>query len=619
MAQKNRANMLTDIVSNIYNNLINFITGQNAQDRFVNLLDSSPNILSDASQANGYVSTDANNEILSVYYNQNDNRTTIISMQAIGLLYPHKFYQINDADSNTRLLQVCAQDAFVLQSFAIDMTTGEIGTYDITTDVFTPIVGSGNASITPILAAALATLESTTSLSLTTIYIVTDAPLPIYIVADDTGQLAKTGSIVSANYSGVVHYDLATNTFLNGTIYDGDGNTWNGCLPSDTTLGAGCVRNTFGQSISGVVLGTNAIDNNFGSKTSGFVFGNSLQYVTVEAGLSGADYSTLPAYSFLYSNAYPATIFRIGGINYHRYYDVANDRIVITDLATPANVTYIGGGGGDVVGPASAVSNNITLFDGTTGKLIKDGGVALSALVPYTGATADVDLDNNGLDAKFVKIKGTAGNGHLNLKHQSSGATAGGSESVLYADNSGNPAWKNDGNALQSILTNSNITQVITNGVTDKAPSEDAVFDALALKTNTQTLTCIGLVIVTVNDATNYHIGTIAATPAGIDARRAFKPTANCTVTAASLSLEQVINGSNETVSIYLRNVTDATETLIGTFTSDFGASTTLKTLFSGLSISLVTTKDYTIRFTTPTWATNPSQWIPAVTLQMTL
>jgi hypothetical protein len=136
---------------------------------------------------------------------------------------------------------------------------------------------------------------------------------------------------------------------------------------------------------------------------------------------------------------------------------------------------------------------------------------------------------------------------------------------------------------------------------------------------NTQTLTCIGLVIATVNDATNYHIGSIAGTPAGTDARRAFKPTANCTVTAASLTLEQVINGSNETVSIYLRNVTDATETLIGTFTSDFGASTTLKTLFSGLSISLVTTKDYTIRITTPTWGTNPTQWIPAVTLQMTL
>ena len=34
------------------------------------------------------------------------------------------------------------------------------------------------------------------------------------------------------------------------------------------------------------------------------------------------------------------------------------------------------------------------------------------------------------------------------------------------------------------ILTSANITQTITNGVTDKAPSEDAVYDALALKSN---------------------------------------------------------------------------------------------------------------------------------------
>ncbi len=75
----------------------------------------------------------------------------------------------------------------------------------------------------------------------------------------------------------------------------------------------------------------------------------------------------------------------------------------------------------------------------------------ISGLVPYTGATADVDLDTFGLDAKFIKIKGTGGNGHLNLKHQSSGATAGGGESVMYADSSGNPKWKNDGNAVQEI------------------------------------------------------------------------------------------------------------------------------------------------------------------------
>lgn len=32
----------------------------------------------------------------------------------------------------------------------------------------------------------------------------------------------------------------------------------------------------------------------------------------------------------------------------------------------------------DVVGPASAVDENITVFDGTTGKLIKDGGESIN-------------------------------------------------------------------------------------------------------------------------------------------------------------------------------------------------------------------------------------------------
>lgn len=48
---------------------------------------------------------------------------------------------------------------------------------------------------------------------------------------------------------------------------------------------------------------------------------------------------------------------------------------------------------GAVVGPASAVSNNIAAFDGTTGKLIKDGGIAIGNIktkqdpVSVTGGT----------------------------------------------------------------------------------------------------------------------------------------------------------------------------------------------------------------------------------------
>src|SRR3989442_6774557 len=37
-----------------------------------------------------------------------------------------------------------------------------------------------------------------------------------------------------------------------------------------------------------------------------------------------------------------------------------------------------GGGTGDVVGPSSAVNNQVAFFDGTTGKLIKDSRLTLT-------------------------------------------------------------------------------------------------------------------------------------------------------------------------------------------------------------------------------------------------
>jgi hypothetical protein len=147
MAQKNRANMLTDIVSNIYNNLINFITGQNAQDRFVNLLDSSPNILSDKDQANGYVGVGPTLEIFSSYYDEEISRADLISDLTANLAVGGKFYRINDAVGSTITLLVIAESNINLYSIGTDITTGEQGTYDITTDVFTPIVVSGTPDL----------------------------------------------------------------------------------------------------------------------------------------------------------------------------------------------------------------------------------------------------------------------------------------------------------------------------------------------------------------------------------------------------------------------------------------------------------------------------------------
>lgn len=74
-------------------------------------------------------------------------------------------------------------------------------------------------------------------------------------------------------------------------------------------------------------------------------------------------------------------------------------------------------------------------------------------VVPYTGATTGVDLGNNNLDAKGVKINGTAGAGHVGLKHQSAPATASGSETALYAGSDGELYYKNDGGAVAQIAS----------------------------------------------------------------------------------------------------------------------------------------------------------------------
>lgn len=56
-----------------------------------------------------------------------------------------------------------------------------------------------------------------------------------------------------------------------------------------------------------------------------------------------------------------------------------------------SGTTIIATGSGDVVGPASSVTNRFSIFDGTTGKLIKDSGLAL---IPGTSAVQEVyDID----------------------------------------------------------------------------------------------------------------------------------------------------------------------------------------------------------------------------------
>lgn len=91
-----------------------------------------------------------------------------------------------------------------------------------------------------------------------------------------------------------------------------------------------------------------------------------------------------------------------------------HNAVTVTDTAT-INLTLvgqniqadiIGGGTGDVVGPAGATGDNLAVFDGATGKLIKDGGA-----VPTGDMTKAVyDTTANNIVDKAESIDDGAGN-----------------------------------------------------------------------------------------------------------------------------------------------------------------------------------------------------------------
>jgi len=62
----------------------------------------------------------------------------------------------------------------------------------------------------------------------------------------------------------------------------------------------------------------------------------------------------------------------------------ADDQILVADSTLPEGVRWANTtpGSGDVDGPAGAVDDNITVFDGATGKIIKDSGISVTSLTP---------------------------------------------------------------------------------------------------------------------------------------------------------------------------------------------------------------------------------------------
>lgn len=688
MAQKNRTNMLSDIVTNIYTNIINYITGNNAQQRLINLLDSSPNILSDKDQENGYVGTNASNEMLSAYYSETITYANIVVKQGAATLVPRKFYVITNAVGGTKFLRVQAATDSTLYGQANDLTAGTTGTYVLGTDTYMPSTGSSSAPI-PITNAALLTAIGASGLTADALYRVTDAPnYPAVIRALTTSTVTSEAEIEGFGWG---NYDATSNTWV-GLMYDALGNVYNGVLPSEITLGGtGCKRNIFNKLDSGT-----------------FVFNNNLTNLTIEAGCPGQDLTASPDYDFMYSLHNSSRIFSNGTANFHEYWD--GTQYVITNLTTLA-VTNVGASG-DRYKTTSATSRTIT----NTGSLTftVDAGLSyiplqevlivydasnymIGTVTSYSGTTLTVDVNHktgSGTYAAWtINLDGTpvdalTGSGSANQVGVFSGAQTVVGDANLTFDTA-TDTLSTTNIALSGAINEAQGTNIASASTTDIG----AATGNSVTVTGTTTITALGTVqagtrrIVTfsgiltltynatslilptaanittqagdvaafvslgsgnwkcvtylradgtpllssdhypiyiqalnpsapISDSTNYFCSPLPITLGTVGARK-FKFTGADTLVAATLCLFQSTNGSGETVTIYLRNETAGTETAIGTLTSDFGANSTLTQIFTGLSIVVNTTQEWTVKFATPAFSTNPSNWTVGLNLIM--
>ena len=278
--------------------------------------------------------------------------------------------------------------------------------------------------------------------------------------------------------------------------------------------------------------------------------------------------------------------------------------------------------GGDIIyGGSSGVPTR--LANGTAGQVLQSNGTTLAPSWAAASGGGDVYLANDqtftgentfaigsGNDTPVTITKGGSNAALKVTKSSGSGdAIEVAQGSVSITDETASTIASFDGSKRIKSLATSTYPSLAELALVKGVTGSD-IQTQLNAKKDTVAFAVMGTIIISPLDSTSYHFGIQPWTPSTTAAFRGFKFTDAGTVEKFSFALSQTLNGSNQTVTIYLRNVTTATDYSIGTFTSDFGATSTLKTLFSGLSIAVNTTDDWTVKILTPAWGTNPSDWV---------
>jgi hypothetical protein len=298
---------------------------------------------------------------------------------------------------------------------------------------------------------------------------------------------------------------------------------------------------------------------------------------------------------------------------------------------------------------------------------------ALTGFVPYTGATQDVDLDTNKLSASSVYIEGTAGNGHLHLKHQSADATATGQSTSLWADTNGDIKWKNDGNYKTTLKTSSNTADRVytfPNETAELMPRNAAITGATKTKItyDSDGLVTAGADLAATDipsgidatkigsgavdntefgylngvtsdiqtqlnnkkdtftirmqvagqspaDATTYYVGEISVSlNTNATLYRTTMPYASKLIGAVISAINTSAGSTTEASTINFR-LNNTTDTLLSNAVA-FGNNLTVNVYtITGLNVAVAANDTFNIKWTTPTWATNPTGATLLVTL----
>lgn len=190
---------------------------------------------------------------------------------------------------------------------------------------------------------------------------------------------------------------------------DANDNVFYKGMESQVTLGTDSYKNIFYKTEGTITLGEQCTGNIFEANNHNIdlKFGIRLKNVTIKAGNYPAHPSAGPfdltgsGYGFIYNQVYPSEIF-MGSDNvpYHKYYDGANDRYVVTNLLN-FDVAYIGGASGGSGIPKATASGTDTYTATISGVASYTDGDAY--LIRFTNGNTDTStLNINSLGAKTL-------------------------------------------------------------------------------------------------------------------------------------------------------------------------------------------------------------------------